>query len=120
VKRLLEQLQTLILYFTAEVADDKSKSAIDILTYLKHPQTEPFLNFLNYALSRLTEFNTVFQPESSLLHELEDRVGVLIKDFASNFMLLDYTKATSPAKIDPWLASKYQPLNKIYLGIIIK
>ena len=120
VKRLLEQLQPLILYFTAEVADDKSKSAIDILTYLKHPQTEPFLNFLIYALGCLTEFNTVFQSESPLLHELEDRVGALIKDFASNFMLLDYTRATSPAKIDPWLASKYQPLNKIYLGIIIK
>nr|CAH0103573.1 unnamed protein product [Daphnia galeata] len=120
VKRVLEQLQPLILYFTAEVADDKSKSEIDILTYLKHPQTEPFLNFLNYALGCPTEFNTVFQSESPLLHELEDRVGALIKDFASNFMLLDYTRATSTAKIDPWLASKYQPLNKIYLGIIIK
>ena len=120
VKRLLEQLQPLILYFTAEVADDKSKSAIDIQTYLKHPQTEPFFNFLDYALGCLTEFNTVFQSESPLLHELEDRVGALIKDFASNFMLLDYTRATSLAKIDSWLASKYQPLNKIYLGIIIK
>lgn len=120
VQRLLEQLQPLILYFTAEVADDKSKLAIDILTYLKHPQTEPSLNFPNYTLGCLTEFNTVFQSESPFLHELEDRVGALIKDFASNFMLLDYTRATSPANIDPWLASKYQLLNKIYLGIFIK
>lgn len=59
------------------------------------------MNFLNYALGCLMEFNTVFQSESPLLHELEDRVGALIKDFASNFMLLDYTRAASPAKIDP-------------------
>ncbi|KZS16462.1 Cc8L18.2-like protein [Daphnia magna] len=116
VQRLLEQLQPLILYFTVEVADDKSKLAIDILTYLKHPQTEPFLNFPNYTLGCLTEFNTIFQSESPFLHELEDRVGALIKDFASNFMLLDYTRATSPANIDPWLAREYQLLNKIYLG----
>ncbi|KAI9562456.1 hypothetical protein GHT06_009889 [Daphnia sinensis] len=43
---------------------------VDILTYLKHPQTEPFLNFLNYALGCLTEFNMVFQSESPLLQSL--------------------------------------------------
>lgn len=117
VGRTLEQLAALRLYFTAEVAEDKSKASEQILTTLNHPLTEPFLIFLEYALGCLTDFNTVFQGEAPLLHELEPRVNKLIKDFASNFMHLTYVRSTEAAKIDPWKSNEYQPAEHIYLGI---
>ncbi|KZS09252.1 Uncharacterized protein APZ42_026576, partial [Daphnia magna] len=70
---ILENLEPLILYFTAEVLDDKNKVSLDILTYIRHPMTKPLLLFMEYALGLLDDFNTVFQGEAPLLHELQPR-----------------------------------------------
>lgn len=39
-------LEPLVLYFTAEVMDDKNKASVDILTYIRHPMTKPLLLFM--------------------------------------------------------------------------
>lgn len=116
VKRILEQLVPLRLFFSAEVLEDDTTTATQILTVLNDPTTEPYLEFPSDALFKLNEFNTIFQAESPLLYLLKEKVYELITDRANNFMDLDYVRETNPHDIDAHLISKYVPLSDIYLG----
>jgi len=97
VLRILEQLPALILYFDAELLDEKMKDAANTAYRLRDPRTKPLLLFLKYALSMFNEFNTVFHSEKPLLYELKKRVFSLIKSFASNFMHTNHVRSTHPS-----------------------
>ena len=121
VRRILEQLEALELYFTAENLDHpQNQTVVKILDVLRERLTKIYLQFLAYLLNIINEFNTIHQQEAPQSHNLPARVDELIRDLALNFMHGNYVRSAKPQSIDPELTSQYLPLHKIYLGKIIK
>jgi len=117
VSRVKEQYDPLKLYFTAELFDDPDDPDLNqIVTTLNDPTTMVYLQFLEYALGIMVEFNTIHQQESPQAHNLPKRVNELIRDLANNFMHPNYVRNTQASCLDPNLSSQWVPLGKIYLG----
>lgn len=89
---------------------------MEIREILNNPSTKLYLKFLSYALQCLNEFNTVFQAESPLLYTLKNRVADLIRDFASNFMEVEFVRDIDPLELDPSEEEHYLVVEHIYLG----
>jgi len=55
--------------------------------------TKIYLEFLSYVLlSLLTEFNILFQFESTLLYKLKSEVEILLTNIVSNYIEIKYVK----------------------------
>lgn len=74
VKRLLEQLPALKLYFQEAVLNDRLRSAEPILKMCIEPTTEFYLEFLNFVLPIFNELNLEMQSESPKLYLLYEKV----------------------------------------------
>ena len=68
VKRILEQWDALILYFTEAVFDDPTHGKYLALGGLKNPFMRIMMMFLDYILAMLADFNPLFQSQSPLFH----------------------------------------------------
>lgn len=117
VDRLLEQYEALKLYFRGVALEDPSHTNDAIVKSLNNVFTQAYLEFMSYNLSRLTSFNTLFQSEIPLLHELKSEVTKLISGLTGDFMNLSYVRQTDPLKIDVSLEGHHVPLDKVYTGI---
>lgn len=114
---MLEQLRPLEGYFTSENFDHPDNETVaNILQMLREPLTRVYLQFLQYLLNKMNEFNTIHQKESPQVHNLPKRVNELVRDLAANFMDTNYVRTTNPLLINPTLTSQYLPLQQIYLG----
>ncbi len=117
VRRLKEQLDPLKLFFVKEVEKNPKATTDLVLELLMDPLTKPYLEFMEYVLSTLNDFNTIFQSEVPLLHELKKSFNRLVKNFACNFMDADYVRQQNDAQhLDPQLSSKFVPLECTYVG----
>lgn len=115
--RLIQQLPALELYFSSEILQNPSATMHQLLETIRDPLTLPYLEFLEYSLGCLTNFNTVFQTKAPLLHKLKSEFNLLAKSLAKNFMNISYVRSKKSAfEIDCNLASQYVPLDKIYIG----
>ena len=88
-----------------------------ILGALEDPITCIYLHFLCYTMNLFNEFNTVFQSETPLLHEVKSKLEALIRTMAGNFMENYYVSEEDPMSISPLLEARYLPNYEVYLGI---
>ncbi|XP_037301008.1 uncharacterized protein LOC115447681, partial [Manduca sexta] len=72
VKRLLEQLPALKLYFQSAVLTDRLLAAQSILHKCMEPTTELYLEFLHFVLPYFNDLNKEMQSESPKLYLLYD------------------------------------------------
>lgn len=117
VKRILEQYDALKLYFTSVVFEDPTHTNETILRSLNNKFNLAYLEFMDFSLGRLTSFNTLFQSETPLLHQLKDEVERLIISFCNDFLKISYVRSTSAFDIDPLDQEQQVPLNQVYTGI---
>ncbi|KAF2894885.1 hypothetical protein ILUMI_11289, partial [Ignelater luminosus] len=93
VDRVLEQYIPLRAYLTEAVFSDPSKTTKEMLMTMNNQFTVVYLEFMSYVLSLVTNFNTLFQSETSLLHKLKPEVENLLKTLSANFMKISYVKS---------------------------
>ena len=73
--------------------------------------------FLQYALSRLNKFNTLFQSESCRILELEKETCDLLRVYLMNFIKPDLmSMATDVTKVDYKSPSNYKCFEEISIG----
>lgn len=128
VKRLLEQLSALKLYFQSIVLNDRLLAAQKILEKCMNPSTELYLNFLDYVLPYFHDINKEMQAESPKLYLLYERIFMIYKTILDCFItpnLLQLTKdeknksldlETKILNVDFELREKHLPLDQVYLG----
>lgn len=116
VRRVLEQYDAPLIYFKELSVSDPTITHDVILGVLEDPTTEVYLHFLIYSLNMFNEFNTVFQSETPLFHDVKNRLSSLIKTFAGAYMEKDYVSEKSGMEIDPLLETQFLPLYVVYLG----
>lgn len=64
-----------------------------MLKTMNNCYTKIYLEFLSYVLlSLLTEFNILFQFESTLLYKLKSEVEILLTNIVSNYIEIKYVK----------------------------
>lgn len=74
VKRLLEQLPALKLYFQSAVLTDRLLAAQSILDKCMEPSTELYLEFLSFVLPFFHDLNKEMQSERPKLYMLYDKI----------------------------------------------
>ena len=81
-------------FFTNVVLQDPTHTNDMIFKSLKNKFTMAYLEFMSFKLGRLTSFNTLYQSEMPLLHELESEVlawyGWLLKGVHLDFLDLKH------------------------------
>ena len=90
VDRIIEQYDVLTHYFINVVFQDPTHTNDMILKSLKNKFTLASLEFMSFNFGRLTSFNTLYQSEIPLLHELESEVRRLLKGIHLDFLDLKH------------------------------
>lgn len=132
VKRLLEQLPALKLYFQNAVLNDRLLAAQTIHVKSMDPSTELYLNFLDYVLPYFHDINKETQSESPKLYLLYDRTFTTYKTILECFIkpeLLQLTEGEKNSSKDLNLdletkilnleyenKQNHVPIEEIYLG----
>lgn len=86
IKRLLEQFDSLTLYFTGSVLDDQLDKAKDILKKLKDPLFKLYLQFLEYIIPVFNDTNREMQSESPKMHLLYKRLSCQYHFLLKNYI----------------------------------
>ncbi|XP_022161707.1 uncharacterized protein LOC111027616 [Myzus persicae] len=114
IKRILEQLALLKLYFQAEyLIDQKAKS---IFEGLKNPHFELYLNFLDYSLPILNSFNLSFRSEKPQIHLLYSKMSMAYKTILEFYIKPEYLNNTDVDKIQYRNLTYFLEKENIYLG----
>lgn len=116
VQRLLEQWDTLLMYFLSVATTDNLLSSQNILSQLQNPICKLYLHFLNFVLPKFTELNLMFQSSKMSLHCLSRGLSTIYKEFLSCYMKEGYWKRCDLKEIDPTSVVNFLPLTKMYMG----
>ncbi|RVE46071.1 hypothetical protein evm_009295 [Chilo suppressalis] len=134
VKRLIEQLPALKLYFQSAVLTDRLLAAQSILDKCMEPTTELYLEFLNFVLPYFNDLNKEMQSESPKLYLLYEKIFITYKTILECFLKPEYLELTEQEKtnihdhdkaaaletkilnIDFENTENHLPLEDIYLG----
>ncbi|XP_045510218.1 uncharacterized protein LOC123705479 [Colias croceus] len=98
VKRLLEQLPALKLYFQNAVLNDRLLAAQTIHVKAMDPSTELYLNFLDYVLPYFHDINKEMQSESPKLYLLYERIFTTYKTILECFIKPELLQLTEDEK----------------------
>jgi len=114
IKRILEQISPLKLYFQAEyLIDQKAKI---IFEGLKNPHFELYLNFLDYFLPILNSLNLSFKSEKPQIHLLYSKMSMAYKTILECYTKPEYLNNTDIEKIQYRNPTYYLKTENIYLG----
>lgn len=116
VKRMLEQYDALLLFFTDIVFSERLLIAEAILTRLKDPLTKCFLEFLEFVLSFFNNMNKEMQSSHPKIHKIYGNLIATYKTILECFIKRDVLITTPPEKINFKDPHNYYPLADIYLG----
>lgn len=117
VQRLLEQWNSLTLYFTNKVMEERLQVTSSILDSLKDPSLFLYFTFLNYILPKFNNLNLLFQRQEPTIQVLHKKCNDLYIDLLRSYMKREkLDRVTDITSIDPEDNSKFLPLNQIYLG----
>jgi hypothetical protein len=112
-----KQLAILVTYFDMDAFESK-QYLVDMVVVEAGTATHTiYLEFLSYQLERFNDFNLLFQCGRPVLHCLKPQVEMLLRSIASDFMKMDYVKATNPKKISPSVEF-HVTLEDVYLGMV--
>lgn len=116
VKRLLEQLPALKLFFTQAALEDRLLSAESILQKLHDPFSKLYLEFLDYVLPIFSDLNKEMQTENPKIYTLHSRVSAVLHTILECYMkprILESTPLSAVSVRDP---ANFLPLEEVYLG----
>ena len=113
--RILDQWNSLELFFVPEAAETKSPTAERILNALRSKYLKATLEFTDYVLGDLTGLNKLFQSDKLKLHRLLLEVERVIRMFSHNFMMKP-NRYIEFAKINVDDESKWMSINEVYPG----
>lgn len=119
VRRLSEQYQALVLYFTGTYLEDavNKKQCEKIVRILEKPTTLLYLEFLNFFLPIFTKLNIEMQSEDVKIHLLYDRIELTLKTLVDCFMKKDYIDSIANVfEVDLDGNENFLPTEEIYLG----
>ncbi|XP_045025188.1 uncharacterized protein LOC123469911 [Daphnia magna] len=96
VNRILQQYNALCVYFT-DVVGEGSLNKIDktMADILKTRDLLTWPRICLLCIKHPKQFNTTFQAMLPLVQELKRKYEKIIREFASNFMHIDYVRETS-------------------------
>lgn len=116
VKRLLEQLPELKLFFINVSAEERLLAVDSILQKLNDPINTLYLEFLDYVLPLFSDLNCEMQAEKPKLYLLHNRASAVFHTLVQNYMKDSYLKATPLANIQVKDPRNFLPLTDMYLG----
>ena len=116
VKRLLEQLPALKLFFTQAVMEDRLEAAQLILQKLNDPVSKLYLEFLDHVLPFFTDLNKEMQAEDPKIYVLSSRVSAVLATILDCYLKPSYLKSTVITKVKIRDPANFLPLQEIYLG----
>ncbi|CAG9785479.1 unnamed protein product [Diatraea saccharalis] len=89
-----------------------------MLTTMNNHLTLVYLEFMSYVLSLGTDFNTVFQSETPLLHMLKPEVEKLLKTLSTNYMNISYVRSCQNILAAEFTnTAHFVDLDNIYIGM---
>lgn len=94
VNRILEQWHPLKLFFTGEVAEQKSLHK-SILDTFNNPIFLIYLHFLSYILKLVIDMNLEFQSEDPKIYTLASRLKEMYKTILKTFIKRTVLNSTS-------------------------
>lgn len=87
MKRILEQLSALKLFFIDQISNnDHLLAAEHILQKLQDPPTILFLEFLDFVLPLFTDLNKGMQAEHPKIHNLYEKITGTLKTIFDCFL----------------------------------
>lgn len=116
VNRLLEQYESLKLYFTGVDFEDNLEKASKILKKLNNPLFKLYLQFLQFILPLFNDLNREMQSEKPKIHILYERLESLYKLLLKNYIKPKYLEETSIENIQFKNPVNFLQNNSIYLG----
>ncbi|XP_042304027.1 uncharacterized protein LOC121920849 [Sceloporus undulatus] len=117
VDKVLEQYTALNAYLRQTVCDDPSKTTEEMLNTMNNKFTEIYLEFVSYILGLFTDFNTMFQSESPLLHKVKPEIQRLLKTLTSNYLKLHVVRTKDIFSVDHKDPNNFIDKEDIYLGL---
>lgn len=118
VKRLLEQLPALKLYFQSAVLTDRLLAAQSILDKCLEPTTELYLEFLSFVLPYFNDLNKEMQSESPKLYLLYENIFITYKTIMECFLKPEYLELTEQEKSSIQVHDKVAELELLELKIL--
>lgn len=109
-------MHALELYFEQAAEKDRLVSAQNIVNALKNPIFQLYFHFLNIVLPKFTNFNKLFQSETTNLHFLTNYLAATYKAFLSCYLLPTYIRSASLDILDPASTSNFMPLTSMSMG----
>lgn len=119
VKRLLEQYDAFILYFTNASFTDRLTTPDTILMRLKEPITKLYLQFLEFVLPFFNDINIEMQSEEPKIYQFYDKITGVLKALYDCFINPQYLKSTDLKDINFRNPRNYLSLEQMYLGATI-
>ena len=116
VKRVLDQLPALILFFTHAVSEDKLLAAETILQKLNDPAAKLYLEFLDFVLPFFNDLNKEMQSEEPKLFLIHERVTATLSTFLECYIKEDHLHSTPVCSVHFRDPANFLPLEEIYLG----
>lgn len=114
IKRILEQLNALKLFFQSEnLLDKKTKEIFDGIHDIHF---ELYLNFLDYVLPFLTSLNMLFQNDKPQIHILYSRMASTYKTILEFYIKPEYLNNTDIEKVQYRLPANFVRPENIYVG----
>lgn len=116
VKRILEQYNALVLYFTDVHLNQKVSAAEKILNLLRDPSTKLYYHFLDFVLPFFNNLNLEMQSESIKIHTLYTSIQSVLKTLLDCFLKPDYLGKTPLENIEYKNPHNFLEIENIYLG----
>lgn len=116
VKRILEQYNALLLYFTDMHLNHKVSIAESILKRLKDPSIKLYYQFLDFVLAFFKTLNLEMQSETVKIHTLYSNIESVLKSLLDCYLDRSYLEMTPLENIQYRNPHYFQPLENLYLG----
>lgn len=117
VDRVIEQWQSLKVYFDKIWIGEKLSAVQSIHEGLHNRFIFAYLAFMNYILPQLNSINLIFQSKGPTLHLLHDKMSAVYRLLLNCFCYSHIISHSNINDIDPANTSFHKPLNQIYLGV---
>lgn len=116
IARILEQWDTLLLFFQSEASVDKVDGASSIYQRMTSVGTKHMLLFLNYILPKVDRMNVHFQAEQPQIHTLFNSISQFYRELLSLFVREDILSSMDVSEIQPSDESTHRQLSELVLG----
>lgn len=116
IKNILTQWTVLFSIFAEANIEKKSAIAKKIFHNFKCPYTKAYLQFLNYILRLITDFNMLFQSSEILIHCLLPECFRFLRCLGGHFIKPNYMEAPNLHEIDIYDENNIRPLEEIIIG----